>query len=245
MKDVFQNLNQIDGGIVLDAATGRGEFINVLKHNLKSYNQIIGVDNSEKSVAYAQNLFPENNVEIYRMDLEELAFEDAYFDTVCLSNSLHHFENPQQVFSELLRVLKPGGCFILTEMYADGNQSPAQMTHILMHHWVAKVDSLCGNYHAPTFKKSEIEKMVKKLQLQSVKTIDFYPQVDDPKQPKTCAGLIKNCEATIKRLEMMQGPEELINEGKSLIERIHTIGCASASRLLITGYKKKGDNKCS
>ena len=42
VKDVIQILQQIDGGIVLDAATGRGDFINVLKQNLKSFQQIIG-----------------------------------------------------------------------------------------------------------------------------------------------------------------------------------------------------------
>ncbi len=241
MKDVFQNLNQIEGGIVLDAATGRGEFINVLKQNLKSYSQIIGVDISDKSVAYAQKLFPENNVEIYRMDLEELPFEDAFFDTVCTSNSLHHFQNLELVFAELMRVLKPGGFFVLTEMYADGQQSPAQMTHVLMHHWVAKVDSLSGIFHSHTFSKAEIEKIAKKLKLQKMQTVDFYPQVDDPKKPEACAGLIRNCEATIKRLELLGNHNDLIAEGKALIERISKIGYASASRLLISGYKKKGD----
>lgn len=241
MKEVFQVLNRIDGGLVLDAATGKGEFINVLKQNLKSYTQIIGIDVSEKSVAYAQKVFPENDVEIYRMNLEELPYEDGYFDTVCTANSLHHFENLDKVFSELIRVLKQGGTFILTEMYADGNQSPAQNTHIQMHHWVAKVDTLSGVYHNSTLLKADLEKAIRKLHLQKKTIVDFYPQVDDPKDPKATAGLIKNCQSTIKRLETMGNQAELISEGQELIKRINEIGCASASRLLIVGYKKKGD----
>lgn len=241
MKDAIQILKQIDGGIVLDAATGRGDFINVLKQYLKSFEQIIGVDYSEKSVDYAQKVFPENNVEIYRMNLENLDFEDGHFDTVCTAYSLHHFENIDRVFEQMMRVLKPGGILLLTEMYADGGQSSPQMTHVLMHHWVASVDSLCGIYHAETFTKDQIIQLAKKLNLQKMEIIDYYPQVDNPKSPKACAGLIKNCEATIKRLELIGGQEELIEEGKSLIKRIDDVGYASASRLLIKGYKKKGD----
>jgi ubiquinone/menaquinone biosynthesis C-methylase UbiE len=241
VKDVFQILNQIDGGVVLDAATGRGEFINILKQYLKSYTQIIGVDYSEKSAAYAQKLFPENNVEIYRMNLENLPYEDGHFDTVCTSNSLHHFENLDNVLAEMLRVLKPGGTFILTEMYAGGNQSQPQLTHVLMHHWVAKVDSLSGVYHDSTYSKEDLISIVKKLKLQKIHIEDFYPEVDDPKDPKATIVLIKNCQDTIKRLQALGDYPDLIQEGEALIERINEIGFASASRILITAHKPKGD----
>ena len=241
MKDVFQILNQIDGGVVLDAATGRGEFINLLKQYLKSYTQIIGVDYSEKSVAYAQKLFPENNVEIYRMNLEDMPYENEHFDTVCASNSLHHFENLDMVMTEIMRVLKPGGTFILSEMYADGIQSQPQLTHIMMHHWVAKVDSLSGVYHASTFAKDELIHIVKKLKLKKIHIEDFYHEVDDPKDPKTSISLVKNCQDTIKRLEQLGEYPELIKEGEALIARINDIGFAGASRILITAYKSKGD----
>ncbi len=241
MKDVFQILNQIEGGIVLDAATGKGEFINILKQYLKSYTQIIGVDCSEKSVAYAQKLFPENNVEIFRMNLEHLPFENGQFDTVCTSNSLHHFRDLDKVFSELQRVLKPGGTFILTEMYADGKQSPPQKTHIMMHHWIAKVDSISGIFHNSTFNKDDILSLAHKMNLQNMEVRDFYHAVDDPKDHKTSVGLIKSCQDTLKRLEQLEGQQELIREGEALIARIHEIGFASASRLLIIANKAQGD----
>jgi ubiquinone/menaquinone biosynthesis C-methylase UbiE len=241
VKDVFQILSQIDGGLVLDAATGRGEFINVLKQNLKSYVQIVGIDNSDRSVDYAQKLFPENDVEIYRMNLEQIQYEDAYFDTVCISNSLHHLEHPELIFKELLRVLKPEGVFIIAEMYCDGEQSPAQQTHILMHHWVASVDLATGVYHRETFTRDEIISLVKKLKLKKQQVVDFYTPVDDPKAVKNCANLLKSCEDTMKRLQSLPGSEELIHTGQTLIKRIQDIGCASASRLLIKGHKSKGD----
>lgn len=241
MKDVFKILNRIDGGIVLDAATGRGEFISILKENLKSYSQIIGIDSSEKTVDYAQKLFPENDVEIYRMNLESIQYEDSHFDTVCVSNSLHHFEHSGEILAELYRVLKPEGTFILSEMYKDGEQSSAQQTHILMHHWIAKVDRLSGVFHQETYAKSELESIAKKLKLKNTQKIDFYIPVDDPKAPRSCANLIKNCQDTIKRLETLGGHEDLVEEGNRLMQRINEIGCASASRMLIIGTKPKGD----
>jgi len=236
MNEIIKILAKVEGGNVLDAATGRGEFIATLKHNLKSYVQIIGVDASARSVEYAEKLFPENDVEIFRMNLEDLQFENNYFDTVCISNSLHHLEHIENVFSELLRVLKKGGLMLITEMYSDLPQTPAQETHILMHHWIAGVDRLGGVYHNSTFTKSELDEMTKKLPLKKMELHDFYIPVDNPN--KNCETLLKNCRDTIKRLDSLPDSQDLIEEGNNLIKRLKEIGCASANRLVITGYKK-------
>lgn len=235
MTEIIKILSQIDGGMVLDAATGRGEFITTLKKYLKSYTQIIGVDASERSVDYAQKLFPENDVEIFRMNLEDLQFDDNYFDVVCTSNSLHHLEHIEIVFAELLRVMKPGSLLILTEMYRDGEQTPAQETHIMMHHWLAEADRMNGIFHQSTFTKAELEKLAKALPLKKLEIVDFYIPVDNPF--KNCETLMSNCKETIKRLENIPGSEDLLAEGYSLLARLKDIGCASASRLMITGHK--------
>jgi len=47
------------------------------------------------------------------MNAESLKFGDGCFDTVCVANSLHHFENVDRALSEMKRVLKPGGLFIV------------------------------------------------------------------------------------------------------------------------------------
>lgn len=237
MKDVYQRLAQIDAGVALDAATGKGEFINVIKSSFRSYAQIIGVDSSEKSVAYAEKVFPENDIEIYRMNLEKLAFENNHFDTVTIANSLHHLEDPKKVFVELLRVLKPGGLLIVTEMYKDGEQSEAQHTHIMMHHWLASIDRLFGISHRETYAKGEIENMIKELSLSKTETYDYYLPVDNPKMNRNCETLLNNCRESIKRLEAAEAAESFINKGNELIQRITSIGCAGASRVMILGYK--------
>lgn len=237
MKDAFGLLNAIEATNVLDAATGRGDFITILKQNLKSWVQIIGVDISEKSIDLAQKRFPENDVEIYRMDLEALDLEDASFDLVTLSNSLHHLEHPDRIFAELLRVLKPGGRLLVNEMYRDGEQSEAQKTHILMHHWHAAIDQRNGIHHRETLSREEIQAIFGKLKLRRVEVKDYYIPTDNPKDARQCDSLKHNCLQTLKRLENQEDAEDLINEGKKLLERIDKVGCASCSSLLLTGIK--------
>lgn len=238
MKDVFKKLSHYDAGKVLDAATGRGNFINIIKQNFKSYEQIIGVDSSDMAVKQAQKAFPENDIELYKMNLETLSFADNYFDTICISNSLHHIENKDEVFAELLRVLKKNGLLIVVEMYKDGNQTPAQQTHIAMHHWFARIDTLNRIYHWETFKREDLLKLINNLPLKNISVEDFYIPVDNPTDPKTIEPMIKNVQDWIKKCETIPEAENICCEGQKIIEKIKIDGCVSASRLLITGQKK-------
>ncbi len=237
MIDAFSLLKKIDAEMVLDAATGRGDFINILKQNLRSYTQIIGVDGNERVVDMAQKLFPENDVEIYQMDLEDLQFDAAYFDLVTLSNSLHHLEHPDKVFAELLRVLKPGGTLLVTEMYRDGDQSEAQQTHILMHHWLAGIDRRYGIHHQSTYARDELAALFARLKLKHAQTVDFYFPVDNPKEARNCESLKRNVAECFKRIDSLEDADELRAEGNQILDRINKVGCASPSRLILTGVK--------
>ncbi len=238
MKDVFKKLSHYDAGKVLDAATGRGDFINVIKQHFKSYDQIIGIDQSEAAIKQAQKLFPENNIELYKMNLEKLSYADSYFDTVTISNSLHHLEHPEKVFTELFRVLRPGGMLVMVEMYKDGKQTAAQQTHIEMHHWFASIDTLNKAFHRETYLKDELADFATKLHLNKMDIEDFYIPVDNPTDSKTIEPLIKNVQEWIKKCESIPEAKNICCEGIKIIERIKSIGCVSASRLLITGNKR-------
>lgn len=243
MKDVFKKLSHIKAGKVLDAATGRGDFINIIKQCFKSFDQIIGVDCSEAAVNQAQKMFPENNIELFKMNLEQLSFADNFFDTVCISNSIHHLEHPDKVFAELIRVLKPDGLMIIVEMFKDGKQTPAQQTHINMHHWFARIDTLNKTYHRETYLKNELIDMVNQLPLTKSEFEEFYIPVDNPTNPKAIEPLIKNVQDWIKKCESIPEAESICCEGKKIIEMIKTSGCITASRLMITGNKAKKINK--
>lgn len=52
---------------------------------------------------------------------ENIPFDDNYFDVVCSFNSLDHVDDLNKVISEIKRILKPGGIFLLI---TDVNHDP-------------------------------------------------------------------------------------------------------------------------
>jgi demethylmenaquinone methyltransferase/2-methoxy-6-polyprenyl-1,4-benzoquinol methylase len=61
----------------------------------------------------AQNL--NNKIELILADSEAIPFEDHYFDAITVSFGIRNFENLEKGLSEILRVLKPGGIFVILE----------------------------------------------------------------------------------------------------------------------------------
>ena len=89
MKDI---LSEISGGHVLDVATGNGGFIHELISGLKHYDDILGIDIKEKAKsAFVESFKDDPKIHFRLMDAEKPEFPAASFDTVCISNSLHHF----------------------------------------------------------------------------------------------------------------------------------------------------------
>ena len=147
MSWIRATLGDISSGRVLDVATGSGRFIEDLRFqlsgrgSLSSENvQIIGVDWVRAAVANAPA--GGKNVHYLAMDAARLGFPDNSFDVVCLVRALHHMTDATQAraLAEMVRVLKPDGRGFVAEMYRDG-QSETQMTDVLIHHWIAAVES--------------------------------------------------------------------------------------------------------
>lgn len=91
--------------IVLDAGCGHGNY--VIDENRKNINWAVGVD--IKPEYTSKNICLD---EIFHNDLEKLPFEGSEFDIVVSLWVLEHLKNPDQVFKEVHRVLKPGGLFM-------------------------------------------------------------------------------------------------------------------------------------
>jgi ubiquinone/menaquinone biosynthesis C-methylase UbiE len=106
------------GGRVLDVGTGPGfvaiEVARLLRGNGR---EVVGLDLSTAMLTVAaENAGREglNGALTWREgDAKTMPFEDDEFDIVVSSGSLHHWEDPLQVFDEVARVLKDdGGCII-------------------------------------------------------------------------------------------------------------------------------------
>ena len=108
IKDRFQR-----GEKILDAGCGKGR-------NLKwFYNndfEIYGIDGYLESINYCKNMYFEQKDHFKQAVVERLPFEDHSFDHV-VCNAVLHFANDlnhfNEMFSELIRVLKPNGSLFI------------------------------------------------------------------------------------------------------------------------------------
>jgi ubiquinone/menaquinone biosynthesis C-methylase UbiE len=104
---------------ILDIGCGYGWFeINAVKKGVKS---IIGIDMTNEDISTALKYVDYDNVSFRVGSAIELPFEDSVFDTVVSWEVLEHIpkSTEKQMFSEVYRVLKPGGCFYLSTPYRN------------------------------------------------------------------------------------------------------------------------------
>lgn len=102
---------------ILDIATGTGDLaINLTKTNA---SKIIGLDISEGMLNVARKKIAkkklETTIEMVIGDSENLTFADNSFDAITVAFGIRNFENLEKGLSEILRVLKPNGVFVILE----------------------------------------------------------------------------------------------------------------------------------
>ena len=235
MTELSKTLKAIYACRVLDVATGSGGFIHFLLGELKEYEEIIGIDASERgAVVFAKSFKDRPSIRFVCMDATQMDFPDASFDTVCMANSAHHFPDPVPVLAEMKRVLRPGGTFILFEMYCD-NQAETQMTHVLLHHWWAAVDRAEGVIHNETYQRGELVEMVAGLGLSEPQFFDLSELDGDPKNPEILEELNPIFDRYIQRAE---GHPDLQAQGEALRRRVQEVGFHSAASLVVVARKK-------
>jgi SAM-dependent methyltransferase len=98
---------------VLDAGCGGGAL--VYTSLLEGASRVVGVDLSEQALGHTRRLVERfapdraERMELRHASVLELPYEDATFDVVYSAGVLHHTEDPEGGFRELIRILKPGG----------------------------------------------------------------------------------------------------------------------------------------
>lgn len=102
---------------VLDIATGTGDLaIELTKTNAK---KIIGLDISEGMLEVGRKKVSKKNldhlIEMVLGDSENLPFETNSFDAITVAFGIRNFETLGKGLSEILRVLKPNGIFVILE----------------------------------------------------------------------------------------------------------------------------------
>ena len=108
--------------IVLDAGCGAGHTALAFAPQVA---EVIAYDLTPAMLEQVEKLAQDRNISnvVTRLgDVEQLPFEDATFDAVVSRYSAHHWVDPQKALVEFVRVLKPGGKFILSDIVsAEGH----------------------------------------------------------------------------------------------------------------------------
>ncbi len=116
-KKVVKLVGKTNPKNILDVATGTGDLaINLAKTGA---SEIIGLDISAGMLEVGKHKIKskklENLINMVKADSEHLPYSDNYFDAITVAFGVRNFENLEKGLSEILRVLKPGGIFVILE----------------------------------------------------------------------------------------------------------------------------------
>jgi ubiquinone/menaquinone biosynthesis C-methylase UbiE len=229
-------LGAISGGSVLDVATAKGGFVNVLIQNLQDYTEITGIDVSERFIQTAQKAFEQQNVHFVVMDAERTDFDNGRFDTVTIAISLHHLANIPQVLAEAVRVLKPGGRLVVGEMYRNGLTEP-QLAGVAIHHWRAEIDTALGVTHNPTLTRQQIVALIEELGLRDVAFYDYAGLDGDPQDEAAIQGIEGYIDRAIQDAQGLPDYEAFKGRGAALRRRLADVGAQNSPVLIAVGKK--------
>jgi ubiquinone/menaquinone biosynthesis C-methylase UbiE len=235
MSLITQRLEGTTGGRILDVATEAGNFLEKTTNALSSFDEAIGIDIDDKELDKAREEYPDKPFTFIKMDAGNLSFTDGEFDMVAISAGLHHMTDIDSALREMVRVLRPGGRFILREMFCD-NQTEKQRASIAAHLWWAKTDMLRGRPHFPTLKKQEIIDLVAGLGLSSYEMGEELCDCDwaaDGKIEKEIASIRDKLTKLVDHSDY----ESLKEEAESLIQRLVETGATCATNLEVFGTK--------
>ena len=98
---------------ILDLGCGDGIGLRCFRE--MGFENVIGIDLSFDKVEFAKQY----GYKVMRHDIHSLLFCNERFDVVYSSHSLEHAQNPKLVLTEVSRVLKKDGLFILVLPFPD------------------------------------------------------------------------------------------------------------------------------
>ena len=117
-KQAIKELKSIKPRIILDVATGTGDFAFEALKILKP-EKIIGVDISRGMLDIAEQKIAKRGLGdkfgVKLGDSEKLPFTDNEFDAVTVAYGVRNFENLEVGLADIQRVLKPGGKVVVLE----------------------------------------------------------------------------------------------------------------------------------
>lgn len=109
------------GKCLLDAGCGIGDDVRALAQIVGPQGRVVGIDKSQTLLDIARKGSEGFDLsgEFLLGDVSCLDIADSSFDGCRAERVLQHCDNPEQVLSELVRVVRPGGCIVVVDVDYD------------------------------------------------------------------------------------------------------------------------------
>ena len=153
--------------VLLDAGAGRT--VPVLRKYLGRARRLIGVE----LVAFTD---VPAGIETYNTDLAHLPLPDAVVDIIISRSVFEHLADPQAVYAEFSRVLRPGGViiFLTANMWDYGTLIARLVPNRFHARIVAKVEGRAAEDTFPTEYRTNTRRDVERLALRAGLKVDAF-----------------------------------------------------------------------
>lgn len=159
MTSLDAYLGTRDAGRVLDIGCGGGRFAKRLVAHSHSVGTVTGLDlNPDVGEAFLKELdLPDAG--FVASPIADFLDTDRAFDTISISNALHHLENAGTVLKRLGGIAAPGAVCIISEMHRD-DLTPSQQAQYAFHSLMARLHRASGEYHRAPYSVAEIRELL-------------------------------------------------------------------------------------
>lgn len=111
----------LPGEVCVDLGSGRGTDVMRLAENVGADGFVYGIDISDGMIQKASSTAARleiKNVEFIQSPLEKLVLNADIADLVISNCTINHASDKQAVWNEVFRILKKGGRFVISDIYA-------------------------------------------------------------------------------------------------------------------------------